>query len=547
MFARLVVACLVGGVLCGRALANLAIEEVGQKYTLKLPDFADMSGVTWRGDDAFYVVRDGGSVVSNGCYLHLMTPIFDEKGGLTRKPRMGKGVLLKGAHDVEGVARDPFNGKIWVSDEYDTSIREYDPVTGERTGRQVEVPAFIVEHTRDNLSLESFAISPDGFTLWTANEEALDCDGPRASSKRGTVVRLMRFTREDPQADWVAAGMWAYVCEKAGSVGATNSGVSDLCVLPDDSLLVLERECSYETLGLARLYRPDFTKATDVSSFPALEGKVFTPVKKGDPLYTVRDGELFGKGVLQSAVACYEGVCTGPRNADGTLSILLVSDGGAYASRSKWGLTVTVCTQPYVRALALRGMDEKGRVWPVLAQTFTEALSPQEGRLGFGGFGRGGISARNAAGKTRGELYGAEADYQHLLFARGDYALRLGVGGAFCPRQLYAAENWRLAYGEFRTLAIPERRLTKNLTVGMRLGVAFNWLNARVDAALDDTAFLAQGIVGLQATYEFTDNFGIYSGFDWRLGDTTTYGPKEDPTEVDMSGWLWNAGIFFTF
>ena len=546
MFARLLIACLCGVVLCGRTLANLAIEDVGQKFTLKLPDYADMSGVTWRGDEAFYVVRDGGTITSNGCYLHLMTPVRDNRGGLIEMPRMSKGVLLQGAHDVEGVARDPFNGMIWVSDEYDTSIREYDPETGLATGRQVAVPNFVVQNVRGNLSLESLAISPDGLTLWTANEEALECDGPRASSKRGTTVRLMRFTRKEPRADWEAAGMWAYVCEPCGSVGALNSGVSDLCVLPDDSLLVLERECSYETLGLTRIFRPSFTNATDVSTLTSLKKKsTYTPVEKGAALYTLRDGDFFGGGVLHSDVACYEGLCTGPRNADGTLCLMLVSDGGATGSRTKWGLTATVRTQPYVRALALRGMDEKGRTIPALAKAFFEPFTTWEDcRLGIGGFGRGGISV----GKSRGELYGAEADYQHLLFSRGGYALRLGVGGAFSPRQMYAsASDGRLAYGELRTLAIPERRLTENLTFGMRLGVAFNWLNARTAAVEDETEFSAQGIVGLQATYELTDHIGLYSGFDWRLGDATSYGHEEDKTEVDLSGWLWNAGVFFSF
>lgn len=548
MFARLLVACLFGVVLAGRAFADLAIEEVGQKFTLKLPDYADMSGVTWRGDDSFYVVRDGGAVTSNNCYVHLMSPIFDGRGGLTHKPVMGAGVLLQGAHDVEGVARDPFNGKIWVSDEYDTSIREYDPQTGVPTGRQVAIPAFVVENTRNNLSLESLALSPDGLTLWTANEEALECDGPCASAKRGTTVRLMRFTREGPQADWVLAGMWAYVCEPCGSLGALNSGVSDLCVLPDDSLLVLERECSYETLGMTRIFRPSFTNATDVSTLTSLAESVYTPVTKGAALYTLRDGDFFGGGVLNSDVACYEGLCTGPRNADGTLCLMLVSDGGAMGSRTKWGLTATVHTQPYVRALALRGMDEKGRTIPALAKAFFEPLMPLEGRLGVGGFGRGSISVAGAAGKSRGELYGTEADYQHLLLSQGDYALRLGIGGAFSPRQIYAsAGDGHLAYGELRTLAIPERRLTDNFALGARFGVAFNWLNARTPAVDDETEFSAQGIVGLQATYELTDHIGFYSGVDWRLGDATSYGKEEDKTEVDLSGWLWNAGIFLSF
>ena len=530
----------------GSVFAALTIEESGGKFTLALPDYADMSGVSWLESDTFYVVRDGGAMFADGCAVHKMTVKRDAQGALVEKPEMGPGVVLKGAHDVEGVARDPFNGKIWVSDEQDTSIREYDPETGERTGRTVPVPSFVREHARGNLSLESLAISPDGLTLWTANEEALDCDGPRATAKRGTTVRLMRFTRPDGQSEWVPAGMWAYVCDPVGSLGALNSGVSDLCVLPDDSLLVLERECSYETLGLTRIYRPDFTKATDVGAIQSLEGAVYAPVEKGAALYSLRDGDFFGGGVLQSDVACYEGLCTGPRNANGTLSLLLVSDGGATASRTKWGLTATVRTQPYVRTLALRGMDGRGRTVPALAQAFFGPLPPLEGRFGLGGFGRGGVRASGPAGKSRGELYGAEAAWRQRLLESGAYGLHLGFGGAFCPRQEYAAAD-RLAYGEIRAMLVPERRFTDNFALGMRLGVAFNWLNARTAAVADDTAFSAQGILGVQATYDLTDRMGVYSGFDWRLGGPASYGPAGDKTEVDLSGWLWNTGVFFTF
>ena len=531
----------------GSVFAALSIEDVGGKFTLALPDFADMSGVTWKGADTFYVVRDGGATFADGCQVHMMATERDAHGALVKKPQMSPGVVLKGAHDAEGVAQDPFNGKIWVSDEQDTSIREYDPETGEPTGRKVPIPAFVREQVRGNLSLESLAISPDGLTLWTANEEALVCDGPTATPQRGTTVRLMRFTRPDGPGEWVPAGMWAYVCDPVGSLGALNSGVSDLCVLPDDSLLVLERECSYETLGLTRIYRPNFTNATDIGAIPALKGAVYTPVEKGAPLFSLRDGDFFGGGIFQSDVACYEGLCTGPRNADGTLCLMLVSDGGAAASRTKWGITATARTQPYVHALALRGMDEKGRTIPALAKAGSAPVAPSENRLGVGGFGRGGLRATGAFGKTRGELYGLDADYQYLLLADAAYGLRLGLGGSFCPRQDAALSGTRFAYGEWRALLIPERRLTDNLAMGMRLGVAFNWLNARSAEFADDTAFLAQGIVGLQATYNLTERLGVYSGVDWRLGDSANYGSSEDKTEVDLSGWLWNTGIFFTF
>ena len=126
--------------------AEVSIRLAGEKYSVSIPKYADMSGVTWSGTGTvFYVVRDGGSVVSNGCYVHTMAVRLDEKGDCVKKPKMGAGILLDGAQDAEGIARDPLCGTIWVSDEADASIREYEVGSGKRTGRVVEVPRMMRE------------------------------------------------------------------------------------------------------------------------------------------------------------------------------------------------------------------------------------------------------------------------------------------------------------------------------------------------------------------------------------------------------------------
>ena len=62
------------------------------------------------------------------------------------------------------------------------------------------------------------------------------------------------------------------------------------------------------------------------------------------------------------------------------------------------------------------------------------------------------------------------------------------------------------------------------------------------------TEFAAQGIVGLQATYLFFENFGLYANVDWRLGDKTEFDFGDDRhASVDMSGWYWGVGAVVTF
>lgn len=545
------------------ALAAVSIENAGPRQSVALPAFADMSGISWCGSNAtFYVVRDGGATVSNGCFVHVMSPALSPRGRMTATPHMGKGVLLKGAHDAEGVARDPLTGTIWVSDEYDTSIREYDPNTGIRTGNDVEIPVFVVKSTRGNLSLESLTISPDGRTMWTANEEALRQDGVTATPTNGTTVRLIQYTRRDAFDPWRISGMWAYPCEPVGADHPVNSGISDLCALPDGSLLVLERECSFGTLGLTRIYRPNFAGATDIREMPSLTNATYTAVAKGEPLYTVRDGKMFKEGLTSAWVACYEGLGLGPRNADGSYNLMMVSDGGAIASKKWLFISASAKTQAFVRALRLYGLDDDGS-FSVLSPRGTLVKNGADGnrwRVGVGGFGRGNIRTETSPlGRSRRtDLYGAELSIQRNLLTRGPYDLWLGIGGAYSPRQggVFAAKDADFGYGEFSLMTVPQRRLTDDLALGLRLGATFNWLNMKENAASDpafdgrgssDTRFAAQAILGVQATYMLTDRFGFYGNVDWRLGDETEFRTRAGECSVDISGWLWGVGAVLTF
>ena len=349
---------------CLALIAAIGITDAGVKTAVTIGGYPypDSSGITWVDGKTFYVVRDGGGVTQNGCYLHRMTPALDDDGNLNAQPTMDAGVILQGAYDAEGVVRDPCTGNVWVSDEHGATIMEYDPVTGWPTYRTVPVPAVITGHIRGNLSLESLTMSGDGLSLWTANEEALDCDGVTAaegaSSSVGTIVRLVKFVRDGVNAPWTLAGMWAYQCEPLYNDEPQNGGVSDLVALPDGSLLVMERHVEATYWGIVRIYRPDFTGATDVRDIGSLSGASYVKVAKGSPLYTKYDGgDAISGGFMDYDVACYEGLCLGPRNSDGSVNLMMISDGGAVKNVDAWLFTVTVTTQPYVRSLKLTGLD----------------------------------------------------------------------------------------------------------------------------------------------------------------------------------------------
>ncbi len=232
-------------------------------------------------------------------------------------------------------------------------------------------------------------------------------------------------------------------------------------------------------------------------------------------------------------------------------------------------------------------------------------------RLTVGGFGRGDMKASVLGmGSDRVEAYGADLDVQYSVWQNDRFSLWAGIGGTFCPRQKASdgfgstrtqttrdvstdgstvidfdyRESSRssldLGYGEFRLLLVPEWRATDALSLGVRLGAAFDWLNAKcagrqdwawhqrttVDippyvhdvtdvadagsdgAAASETKFAAQGIVGVQATYLFTESLGLYANVDWRLGGKTDFDFGDGArASVDMSGWYWAVGAVVSF
>ncbi|MGI5869420.1 MAG: esterase-like activity of phytase family protein [Kiritimatiellia bacterium] len=285
-----------------------------------------MSGIAWAGGDLFYAVDDTDKM------LYPVTININRSTGSFAQSdiAIGTGVLTAGGHDLEGCAFDPASGALWISDETGATIREFDVLTGELL-RSAPVPS-VMTQCRGNYSLEALTISGDGRTMWTANEEALPCDGDLSTKTTGSTVRLTKFTRGSVRDNWTAAGQWAYVTEPVGTDPCvyngetlTRSGVSALAALPDGTLLVLERTCYksgmfppvYFRIGI---YQVNFAGATEVSGHASLTNAPYTATQKS---------LLIGKNY--STFLNYEGMCLGPRLDDGSSLLVLVSDGGSSA------------------------------------------------------------------------------------------------------------------------------------------------------------------------------------------------------------------------
>lgn len=309
----LLAACLLATLAPPAALHALAVIDPGQAaVVISGAGNAELSGITHVGGGQFLSVADSGGT------LHPVTIDIDPLTGFVNQASAGTPVVLAGGVDLEGVAWRSATGSVFVSDEVGPAIREVDPTTGALI-RNITLPPVFAQ-VRPNLGLESLSLSPDGSSLWTANEAALLVDGPVANFVDGTWVRIQRF-----DGTGAAAGQWAYRTEAQGSF----SGVVDLVALATGELLVLERALALGGFQ-SRLYRVDFTGATDTSGLPGLAGASFQGV--GKTLLWSRLG-----GALN-----IEGISLGPTLANGDGSLVLVTDGGGSSPPNTFALRLSV-------------------------------------------------------------------------------------------------------------------------------------------------------------------------------------------------------------
>ena len=211
------------------------------------------------------------------------------------------------------------------------------------------------------------------------------------------------------------------------------------------------------------------------------------------------------------------------------------------------------------------------------AQDPEQEVNSQSWRLTVGGFGRGSMTLRPVGmPRKHFEMYGVDADVQFKAYETEKFNFWTGVGFGWAPNQrvynvtevtsigggFYAVDKEKndLQYGELRLMAVPEWKVTDDFMLGLRLGVAFDWTRcknhwsggvpgiAMAEGSDTYSDFVAQGIVGLQGTYMFMENVGLYAAIDWRGGSDPTL-KKNGNTygKLSMDGWYASAGVVVGF
>jgi hypothetical protein len=280
-----------------------------------------LSGVSWCGSDKF------ASVMDNSNHVVFLSVSFKPDGSIDKASVTG-GLSVPTSRDYEGIAyTNAQQNSAFLSNESmkpPPALYEYSLATGSLL-QTVEMPS-VFKSQRDNRGLESLTRRADGKEMWTANEEALTVDGAVSTRDAGTVVRLVRFAVDGNSI--TPAQQYAYQVDPIhqGLGAPLQSGLSDLVVLPDGTLLTLERS-AIEGLPVfeTRIYQVDFTGATDISQgslAAGLTSQNYTPVKKKQILAITKIGENL------------EGLCLGPELSTGHWVLLGAVDNGDPVSKN---------------------------------------------------------------------------------------------------------------------------------------------------------------------------------------------------------------------
>ena len=313
----------------------------GEKF--KETEIGGLSGLAFDKDkNKILAISDDRSAINDARFYEFELKLDEKSFSVTPtdviilKDNAGKS-FKKNTVDFEGISL--FNGDVLISSE--GGINREPPIPPgiflfTRLGaykKNLEVPEKFLPvkgfeskfGVRDNLAFEGLTVTPDGKTVWVGTEEALFQDDRTTSHNYQSTVRLIQYK------DSLPAKEVAYRLEKVPSIkvaGLTvgETGLSDLLAIDDNNFYSIER--SYMPLAkklIARIFKISINnQTTDISKKDSIKGLKITPVEKE----LVADLDDFTKQMNPKfqSIDNIEGICFGPRLANGHNTIILVSD-----------------------------------------------------------------------------------------------------------------------------------------------------------------------------------------------------------------------------
>ncbi len=338
--------------------SSINLQYLGQSIittgtTFDGTEVGGLSGITYDLDtENFYIIADDRSQINPArFYTASINPsLFNASGNNNGVTFQAVTTIL----DSNGQPFQPFNldpegiavvgSDLYISSEGEVSsnriidpfINQFSLSTGQQTSTLPIPTQFIPEPksipttngVRNNLSLESVAVTPDKRFLFSASENALVQDGPIATLSNGSPSRILQYDLTTGQ----AIAQFLYETDPVAlppnpSNAFNTTGLVELLALDNTGkhFLSLERSFSTGAVGTpgntgntVKIYEVSLDGATDISGLASIDG-VSGIVGASKTLLL----DLTSLGIPIDNV---EGISFGPNLPSGERSLILVSD-----------------------------------------------------------------------------------------------------------------------------------------------------------------------------------------------------------------------------
>lgn len=354
------------------------VRENPQKAFPKNVAAGNYSGIAHLHDDIYAVVSDKSD---SALYFNFRIQVNPKTGELEQVENLGftertDGTMndgkpwqgLEKGFDHEAIVKVSDSTLVIASEGY-CCLKEFSILPTSADAAKVGYPQNLWESRwpssefYPNYNFESLSFDSVHQYLWTIPESTLRKDGQPATPQNGLTnrLRLMRLNwgkiKEDSNKEEYSEQVsskkdsrymmtYAYQMDQPSTHKKADiyvMGVSELCVLPDGQLLVLEREafipkikigafCKCKLYLINPLNSEEFSMKEKFSSdTPFLKKRLLTEWKTGLSL-------------SKRSFANYEGMCLGPKLEDGSQVVILLSDSqDQYAGVLKdWFKTIVI-------------------------------------------------------------------------------------------------------------------------------------------------------------------------------------------------------------
>ncbi|MET1250785.1 esterase-like activity of phytase family protein [Segatella sinensis] len=354
------------------------VRENSQKAFPKTVAAGNYSGIAHLHDDIYAVVSDKSD---SALYFNFRIQVNPKTGELERVENLGftertDGTLndgkpwlgLEKGFDHEAIVKVSDSTLMIASEGY-CRLKEFPILPTSADAAKIGYQQNLWESRWSssdfypNYNFESLAFDPVHQYLWTISESTLRKDGQPATPQNGLAnrLRLMRLNwgkmKEDSNKEEYSEQVsskkdsrymmtYAYQMDQPSTHKKADiyvMGVSELCVLPDGQLLVLEREAFIPKIKIGAFCKCKLYLINPLNSEVFSMKEKFssdTPFLKKRLLTEWKTGLSLSK----RSFANYEGMCLGPMLEDGSQVVILLSDSqDQYAGVLKdWFKTIVI-------------------------------------------------------------------------------------------------------------------------------------------------------------------------------------------------------------